>query len=284
MKIVAVLNAHENSPVFKDTLESIRHYLTEDVLVVVDGKNWNQFKSDDSIPAFKLEGFHHGEKYPMYADKYRNTCLGMMKAWEMWGYSANWYFYLEYDALVGPGPIREHLNESEALGFWLLGSDYRQNKGFIPFLEDFQKHKLSLHYLIGCCLFFSRDFMKALHEDNFFDRFLNFTNFRCGPINIVDGFGKSHPVYDFGEFLYPTLAVHYGGAIKEISCWKAGDEDDDGSGVWYGDCEHYPIRFRPDLTEAPFPQACVMHPMKDFHNPVRSYHRESRKLETRRRN
>lgn len=275
MKIVAVLNAHENSPVFRDTLESVRHHLTEDVLVVVDGKSWDQFRDDDSIPAFKLEGFQHGVKHPMFAERYRNACLGMMKAWETWGDSANWYFSLEYDALVGSSLIREHLNEADALGFWLLGNDHRQYEGAIPFIEDFQKHKLNLHYLLGCCLFFSRDFMKALSKDNFFERFLNFTNFRGGPINIVDSLGKTHPVHDVGEFLYPTLAVHYGGKVKEIAChlgcWEGVEQ-------WRGNYEYYPMRFRPDLTEQPFPQACVMHPMKDFDNPVRTYHRERRNL------
>lgn len=274
MRIVAVLNAHENSPVFRDTLESVRHHLTEDVLVVVDGKNWDQFRDDDSMPAFKLEGFQHGEKHPMFADRYRNACLGMMKAWDTWGDSANWYFSLEYDALVGSSLIRESLKEADSFGFWLLGNDHRQDEGTIPFLEDFQKSKLKLHYLLGCCLFFSLDFMKALNNDNFFERFLNFTNFRGGPINIVDSFGKSHPVYDVGEFLYPTLAVHYGGKIRELACWEDGE--------WRGNYEYYPMRFRPDLTEEPFQQACVMHPMKDFDNPVRSYHRERRKHESRR--
>jgi len=266
MKIATVLNAHENSPVFKDTLESVRHYLTEDVLVVADGKTWSQFKDDDSIPALKLEGFYHGKE----SAPYRNVCLGLMKAWEIWGGSAQWYCYMEYDALVGSREVIDHLGLADDIGLWLLGNDHRREEKTMPFLENFQG-KMELHYFLGCCLFFSAKFMKALSDNDFFERFLNFTNFHGGSISLLDDGGKSHLVYDVSEFLYPTLAVHYGGEIREIACWE-------GDG-WRGNYEHYPMRFRPDLIEEPFPQACMMHPLKGYDNPVRAYHRQRRVLD-----
>jgi hypothetical protein len=264
MRIATVINAHENSPVFKDTLESVIHYLTDNVLVVVDGKGWDQFRNDDSMPALKLEGFYHGKE----SAPYRNMCLGLMKAWETWGSSVDWYCYMEYDALVGSGEIREHLKMADELGFWLLGNDHRTEEKTIPFLDNFQKEKLNLHYFLGCCLFFSLKFMETLDEKDFFRQFLNFTNFHCGSISLVDAGGKSHMVYDVSEFLYPTLAIHYGGSVGEIACWEGGG--------WRGNYEHYPMRFRPDLSENIFSRACVLHPLKDYENPVRKYHREKR--------
>lgn len=260
--IAVVLNAHENSPVFKDTLESVRHYWTDQVMVVVDGKNWSQFRDDD-IPALKLDGFTHGKE----SAPYRNVCLGLMKAWESWGQSADWYVYMEYDCLVGSSETKEHLRMADEMGCWLLGNDHRQEKRKMPFMERFEGSELNLNYLLGCCMFFSRKFMKELADRNFFERFLKFTNFNNN-ISLLDARGKNHMVYDLSEFLYPTLAVKYGGKVQEIACWLWNG--------WRGNYSHYPMRFRPDLTESPYEQACVMHPLKDFDNPVRAYHRQRR--------
>lgn len=263
MNIAVILNAHENSPVLRDTLESVRHHWTDNVLLVADGKNWSQFKDDDSIPALKLEGFYHGKD----SAPYRNVCLGLMKAWESWGDSADWYCYMEYDCLVGSDETKNHLKMAEDLGFWLLGNDHRIEDKSIPFLDAFQKSKLKINYLLGCCLFYNKRFMKTLSDHNFFDRFLNFTNFNDWSIDMVDARGKSHMVYDVSEFLYPTLAIHYGGKVGELACWE-------GSG-WRGNFEHYPMRFRPDLSEE-FPQACVMHPLKEYESPARKHHGKKR--------
>lgn len=264
MRIATIINAHENSPVFRDTLDSVIHYLTKDILVVSDGKNWDQFENSD-LPALKLQGFYHGKD----SAPYRNVCMGLMKAGEIWKDMADWYCYMEYDALVGPGSIREHLKMADDLGFWILGNDHRKDNRRIPFFDNFQKKKLGLHYLLGCCVFISRKFMEALQSDNFFGRFLDFTNFHHGSIDFVEEGKNPHPVYDISEFIYPTLAVHYGGKVGEMACW---------SGGWRGNYEFYPMRFRPDLVESPFPYACIMHPLKEHDNPVRAYHREKRTL------
>ena len=269
MKIAAVINAHENSPVFNDTLESVIHYLTDKVLVVVDGKGWNQFAEDDSIRALKLEGFYHGKE----TMPFRNVALGLMKAWETWGASADWYCFLEYDCLVGSSEVLNHLEEAAELGYWIVGNDHRLEEKSLPFLEDLMKRKFEVHYLLGCCMSYSSLFMESLAKDNFFERFLTFTNFRTETINLIDSSGKPHLVYTLDEFMYPTLAVGYGGKVGEFACWK----DDS---FWIGNYEHYPMRFRPDLVEEPFPNACIMHPLKDYDNPVRTYHREKRMLDS----
>lgn len=261
-KIAVVLNAHENSPVFNDTLDSIRHHWTNDVLVVVDGKGWNQFENIE-IPALKLEGFVHGKD----SSPYRNMCLGLMKAWDSWGETASWYAYVEYDCLVGSKRTLEHLNAADEAGLWLVGNDLRQDSRKIPFINKLEGSEMKIYYLLGCCLFFNRKFMKKMAEMNFFERFLTFTNFH-EDIMLVDESGKNHPAYDLSEFLYPSLAVKYGGKLGEMACWLGSS--------WRGHYNHYPMRFRPDLMEEPFKEACVMHPLKDFNNPVRSYHRNLR--------
>lgn len=258
-----VLNAHENSPVFRDTLDSVRHYWTDEVLVVADAKNWGQFRDFD-LGVRKLEGFYHGKP----SSPYRNVCLGLMKAWDSWGLSKKWYCYMEYDCLVASAEVAEDLARYE--GRWIVGNDHRTESGRIEFLERFQRSRLDFHYLLGCCVFLSREFMQALAADNFFERFLSFTNFHQGEAAIRSPQGKQEMVYDVSEFLYPTLCVHYGGKVGELACWH-------GSG-WRGDGVRYPMRFRPDLEGEDFDAACVLHPLKSFDSPVRTHHRSKRSL------
>lgn len=261
--IAVVLNAHENSPVFRDTLESVGHHWTDDILVVADAKNWGQFRDLD-LGFRKLEGFYHGKS----SSPYRNVCLGLMKAWESWGDTKRWYCYMEYDCLVGSDRVQKDLDSHE--GMWIIGNDLRVNGGRIDFLERFQRARLDLHYLLGCCVFLSREFMKALADDDFFERFLSFTNFNVGEVCMRSPSGREEMVYDISEFLYPTLCVGYGGKVGELACWE--------SSGWRGDGVHYPMRFRPDLEGECFKDACVLHPVKSANNPIRSYFRSKRLL------
>jgi hypothetical protein len=264
LNIAVVLNAHENSPVFRDTLESVLHNWTRDVLVVADGKNWAQFRDSD-IPALKLEGFYHGRP----SAPYRNVCLGLMKAWERWGASKRWYCYMEYDCLVGSAGIAEELASAEGQGAWIVGNDYRHNPGSIEFIDRFQRGSCALHYLLGCCMFLSGEFVSVLHGDNFFERFLGHTNFFPGECVLNTPGGKKEMVYDLSEFLYPTLAVLHGGRVGELACWE-------GRG-WRGLGDKYPMRFRPDLDDGDYEGACVMHPVKSG-GRIREFHRRARSL------
>jgi len=258
LELAVILGTHENSLVFKDTLESIKYYWTKDILVLVDGKNYAQFKDEDFLC---LEGFYHGKS----SSPYRNVCMGLKNAWWKWGESKDWYCYIEYDCLVASDAI---LNELKSLSkeVWMVGNDYRIKDSSISFLNRFQKSEVSLHYLLGCCNFFSKDFMKKLSQERFFDHFLEDTNFFPADNLMID---KSRElVYDINEYLYPSLAVFYGGKIEELACWL-------GNG-WRGDGEKYPMRFHPSLDEAKFEKACIMHPLKDYNSEIRQCYRKQR--------
>lgn len=265
MSIAVILNTHENSHVLHDTLDSVSHYLTKDVLVVVDGLAWDQFKNAE-IPALKMSGFPHGKNFAPF----RNVALGLFKSWQTWGESKQWYCYLEYDCVVGSGEVIKHLQKADEFGFWLLGNDLRQQQREIPFLEKFINSKIKTSYLLGSCLFFSSKFMRALSDDNFFERFLSFSNFYDRDIYLIEDNQKE--IIDISEFLYPTLANYYGGEIRELACWK------EESSTWTTEnSEFYPMRFKPDITlNDPYMQACILHPLKSFDNPVRQYHRGKR--------
>lgn len=264
MRVAVVLSAHENSPVYRDTLESVRRYLSDDVVVVVDGFGWKGFASES---VEKIEGFRHGKSNAPV----RNMALGMMGAWERWGVDADWYCYMEYDCLVGSGEVKEHLRMADERGYWMLGNDMRRVDRSMPMLDRLAGGKVNLHYLLGCCVFFGRKFVVRLAENEIFRRLLEQTNFFPYEMEVVDASGKGLPAHDASEFIYPSLAAHYGGTIEQFACWG-----EDGS--WTGNFHHYPMRYRPDLTDRdPFVQACIMHPLKEFDNPVRAYHRKLRK-------
>ena len=184
LNVSVVLNTHENSPLFQDTLESVRANLTNDVLVVVDAFAWKDFDGRD-IPAHVLKGFHHGKP----AAPYRNMALGLMQAWQVWSDRADWYCYMEYDCLVA-GDVKSDL--ASLSHHWILGNDHRVSNMRLPFIDNFLKSEPSLNYLLGCCVFFNVKYLRRLAELDFFTRFLHYTNFFTGDPFMVDERGKKH--------------------------------------------------------------------------------------------
>ena len=252
MSLAVVIGAHENSEVLNDTIQSVRRYLTEDVLVVVDGFGFGSFPSGEGI----VRGFPHGR----ISAPFRNVALGLKTVRER--FKADWYCYMEYDCLVGGG-IEEHLKSAEEKNWLIFGNDYRRSSLKIPFLNNFAKEELNLHYLLGCCMFFNSYFMEMLERDDFFERFLTYTNFYNHSVRFTDGM----EVYDVSEFLYPSFAVRYGGVVGQLAVWADG---------WKGNTL-FPMRFRPDLTiKDPYENSCIMHPVKTFGSPLREFHRRKR--------
>lgn len=259
MKIAAVLNVHSPDIVVLDTLSSIFRYMTKDVMVVVDGFKWDEF-DHFPLPVPKVCGFKHGSR----KSPYRNVALGLDLLTN--NYNADWYCYTEYDTLFASSRFMYNLNLAESKKVWMLGSNGHVDDKEMKLIESMVGCKLtSCYYLLGCCQFFHKDFIKKLKEINFFDRFLSLTNeFPPGEFPGYDG-------YDISENLYPTLARQFGGNIGVFSTW---DEE----GNWHGSHEYFPIRWKPELdpeTET-FPKASILHPLKTYDHPIREYHRKAR--------
>jgi len=260
MKVCAVINAHDASRTIIDTIDSIFCYMTKNVLVVVDGAN----KEFDSIklPVCKLQGFRHDfRKSP-----YRNVALGLKTAYEIWPES-DWFCYSEYDCLWGSDQILKNLSTAREQGVWMLGNDGHVENREIPLVDALIKAKLSRgYYLLGACQFFSKRYMDELNEISFFEKFIALTN------HFPDGYMPGYSGYDISEHLYPTLARQFGGSVGVFATY-------DRKGKWHGHHKVFPIRFRPELdpeTEN-FPEASIMHPLKDYNHPIRVYHRHKRK-------
>jgi len=282
MKIATVLNCHEESDLLLDTLDSIRLFLSKDILLVSDGSSEDNFESINYT--YKLKGFsHNSSKAP-----YKNVILGLMKAWEIWGENVDWYCYTEPDCLFAANNIAQDLKKRNS---WLIGNNLKKEKvdlnfedNSFPFIGKFLKKEITdTYYMIGCCLFFKKDFLKKLKELDFFEKILNYTN----------AFNKGHyPKYkghDISEHLFPTLAWHLGGGLGEFANLSVPEHPT-------GNHEKYKIKFggsftyifndklnkstNGDLGTDDF-ESCkksyVMHPIKEFNNPIRKYHRSLRR-------
>lgn len=255
MKICSLINAHGHTEIVSDTIEAVRKYVGEDVLVLIDGANWDSWGLHADLPVPKLQGFRHG----WFRSPYRNMALGMKTLVD--SYKADWYCYLEYDVLFTSSDFKKDLDG------WCVGTNYRDVDGNLKLIEnmigvEFVEYK----YLLGCCVFFSAEFVNKLLSFEFFEKFLYYTN------DFHKDFFPGFDDYDLSEVLYPTLAHNLGGQVKGLSSWE------DSPGLWRGNFKRYPIRFRPELDPSEvYSEASILHPVKGIDHPIRMQQRSKRK-------
>jgi hypothetical protein len=260
MEIAFAINTHtRQTDLIIETLDSILTYGSDKILVVVDGASWGHYK-DLALPAFKMEGFHHGcPKAP-----YRNVALALKTVTETW--AVDWYCYCEYDVLFGSDRFKHNLKMAEDMGVWMLGNDGHIDEHPMPMVQALLGEKLkNCYYLLGCCQFFHRNFIEKLNDINFFERFLTLTS------GFTDGYFPFYSGYDISEHMYPSLCRHFGGNIGVFATW-------DSEGKWHGASEYFPVRWKPDINHEKdsYHEASIMHPLKTMDNPIREYHREKR--------
>jgi hypothetical protein len=263
MKIISVMNAHGEPDLLADTVDSIRTYLGQDILVCIDGARRDRLAGADLPACHYIEGLLHGAP----RSPYRNTALALKTAYQTWP-DADWYCYIECDVLVGSSLIVGMLERSPK-DVWCVGPDLRnQNQDWgLGLLGSVVKSCLpTCKYMLGCCVFYRREFLAKLAEIDFFDRLLFYTN------GFGDGYFPGYRGWDVSEHMYPTLAAHFGGHCYGLAAYDERRDD------WIGDYAHFPMRWRPelDVTRDPYLDGCLMHPLKQIDNPIRVYHRLKR--------
>ncbi len=262
MEIAALINTHGNPEVTIDTIESVKAYATDKIVLLVDGAAWDQYESLPGIQVPMLKGFYHN----YYKAPYRNVALGLMLMVKHYP-AADWYCYLEYDCLIGSSVFKKDLLQAEKDNIWCLGADYRdKQKVSLPLIEAMLKTKFEeSFYLLGAVMFLHKKFIQKAIELDFFSRFLTYTN------EFKNGFMPGYTAWDATEHMLPTLAKHWGGGVGQLSKWSQK------VGMWSGNYRRYPIRWQPGLTEEDeCVQASIMHPVKDMDHPIRAYHRKKR--------
>lgn len=267
MNIVTILNAHGNTDLVLDTIDSIKTFVGDKILVVVDGAAWDDWGEKVSLPALKVRGLNHN----FYKAPYRNYTLGLKLATEKWDpKEVDWYCYVEYDVLFNGSEFKRDLELAKQYNVWCLGNDLRISSMKFKYLEKIIKEEIaSSYYLLGCCVFHNSHFMNVLKEHNFFDTFLTATN------EFLNGYFPGYEEqggYDFGEHLYPTLANHFGGKVAQFAYWNEFLEQ------WNGKAfKKYQMRWKPEITLAEaFPEASVLHPVKE--RELRSIYSRKRKF------
>ena len=260
MEITTVLNAHSNYNIVADTIESIHQNVGKNILVVIDGAS-KELKNS-KFNAYTINGFYHNSpKAP-----YRNMALGLWKAYEMFPQST-WFCYCEYDCLFASNSFKYNLEIADKNDVWLLGNDVHKDNYTFPLIEALIKENIkACYYVLGCCVFFCKEFIEKLIEIDFFNRFINATN------HFTEGFFPNYTDHDISEHLYPTLAVHFGGDIGSFAKYDLKTR------TWSGSFMKFPMRWQPPLSiNENFREAAILHPIKNWDDEIRKIHREKRK-------
>lgn len=260
MEIATILNVHSNPKLIIDTLDSISTYVGENILIIIDGAS----KELDNVkfPATSIKGFYHNyNKAP-----YRNVALGLWKAYEAFP-KADWFCYTEADCLFTSSSFKKNLLIADRNDVWLLGNDTHRDKYKFPLIEAIIKEKINCcYYVLGCCVFYCKEFIERLMEINFFERLINVSQ------HFTQGFFPNYTGHDLSEHLYPTLAVHFGGDVGSFAKFDLPTR------MWTGNFRKFPVRWMPELDVSDVSKdATIAHPVKDYFNPIRVEHREKRK-------
>ena len=272
MKISSVVLTHDYPQLTKDTMNSIKEFVGNQVIALVDEAGWKKFENFEGAE----KGFYHAHK----RSPYRNYVLGMKKLYERWP-NSDWYLYTEYDCVFVSDKFKEELKAAEERNAWLVGVDLRRFPFEFPKLFEIINMPSPKHsyYFLGCCHFHKGDFIRKLANLNFFDKFLDETK------NYEKGKFPEYNRWAFEEELWPTLATALGGNLYELSCWKYGDRQEHQSpqstdtksfyagndhDAWRGKFKKYPIRNSPEIKlDEIYQEASIVHPLKEVGSPVR---------------
>lgn len=258
MKIATTILVHNSPDIVQDTIESVKTWITKDILVIVDEASWGIFQNlNFGVPMDK------GYRHAFNRSPYRNYTLAIRKLYEMYP-NNDWYCFLEYDCLVVSDFYKKHLNNA-----WVIGNDHRVKSFDFPHLKsivdlDYQE----AHYFLGCTHFLHHDFIVQLAEINAFKKIEEQTK------AYDNGYFPGYTRHAFEEELFPTMAVALGGKIKEMACWTGLAETGNIPG-WRGD-PSIMARFKPAITpDEILPSTSILHPVKDL-GVIRRHYKEAR--------
>lgn len=250
MKISVLLNAHNHTELVADTIESIKKYVTNDILMVVDGIAWEDWGLKVNLGVDKLQGFIHN--YPKAP--YRNLLYGLSEIIKKFP-DSDWVCYSEYDVLFLNSLFKEELKNAENNNIWCLGNDLRNMNIQMPYLNKILNIEIKKYkYLLGCCVFLSKKFINKLLEFDFFNKILTATN------HFEKGYFPDYEEqngYDFGEMLIPTMADYFGGKVSGFAYWHQHLEQ------WQGNWKKFAMRWKPEIRlDEICQETSIIHPIK----------------------
>jgi len=246
-EFACLINTHANLPLTEDTADSVKYWMTPNILILVDGLGWDQFENKTNYQI--LKGFNHG--YP--CSPYRNILHGLTEIYKMYP-KVRWYCYLESDCLIANDRFKKDLINSKFIGGLEYRYDYSLN---LPLLDEIVKDSVNKHHhLLGCVLFMSHTFVETLMSEDIPNKIINATaDLPVGTFPDFHGLA-------FEETLFPSLSAYY----AEDSVFSLGE--------W----SKYNVRWCPEITEKEVTaSATIIHPIKNINSKIRQHYRKFRK-------
>lgn len=261
MKIAAILNVHDYLDLVLDTLDSIHTWVTDDAIVLVDGKHWDKF--EPHLNEFKdgqiFKGLDHGH----YSSPFRNIALALKISYEKYP-NHDWHAYTEYDLLFVKDSFKEDLKNSTAD---VIANDVRWKKTNVSSLfEDIVGNAPQNGCtMLGCCVFYRGSYIKELVERGILDRLIDLTK------DLKKGRFPGYTGYAFEEFFFPTVAENMGFKVEQSGFWseKKG---------WLN--KKYLARFKPNIEMNEIDSTtAIIHPCKERFDDcsIRQFFAEDRK-------
>lgn len=245
MEIASALYTHNDDELCLDTLDSIKMWMTEKVMVVVDEANAHNYKGKIKDTIVK-KGLHHGSS----RSTHKNMSFSIEQLYYEWQ-DVEWYCFMEPDVLILDGGFKKDLQ-----GGWIRGTNHRHGPDWeLPLLDKIVGRNVPIScYFLGCIMFLHNQFVKKLVEVNFFKRLMEFT--KHYESHVFPDFNG----YSFQEEMFPSIA-------------NAFMENSDVPLVGHRYFCRWPVEVQPD--ELP-PGVSIVHPIKDYNNPIRNHARKIR--------
>ena len=258
MEIAAFVHTHNNPELTADTVDSVKTWMTKKVFVLVDGAGWKNFDHKDVGCDLHCGLLHGRQKSP-----FRNILFGLKEIYKRYP-DQEWYAYLENDCLVVTDQFKEDLKKAK--GKWFAGCNHRTGQLDIPLLDQLVGGRVSEeHYVIGCTMFFHRDYLEKLLSENIPNKIIEAT------LPLPSGDFPAFRGFAFEETLFPSLSNYY----RSSSVYPL-------SGNF---TPRYPVRWPLDLLPSDVsPAATILHPVKKADDPLRLHYRRFRELIARGRN
>ncbi|MCK9458457.1 MAG: hypothetical protein M0R80_02290 [Proteobacteria bacterium] len=253
MNIVTIINVHTDPELVQHTIGSVKKWVTDKIVVVVDQRNWDAFKNFPFQNIDLIKGAFN-------APPYKNIAIGMNYAYAKYP-NADWYNYIEYDVLYLNDFFKEDLikrSNCANLGFChcIAGC---QTDGDLP-RKILNKPELQAEYMLGAVNFYSNNCVQQLMSFDFFNEVLNQTN------NGYNFPNFGHVTVE--EIIYPTAAGAFG-PVDNLTDY-ANPLKISGYG---STCERYAVRYIPNIElDDVTPLTSIIHPSKNLNCPIRQQH------------
>ena len=253
MDIVTIINAHNNPALLKNTIDSVRRWVTDKIIVVIDAAGWylfSNFKCPENTELVK--GVYHN----CYRSPYKNIAIGLNYAYAKYP-KADWYNYIESDVMYLNDLFKEDLRaKSDHTDLGFIQRTGKQGDQWL--VEKIFQKKLPVYFMLGAIHFYSHSCISQLVGIDFFSKVLEETKQYSGAA--FPNF--SH--YAVEEVIYPTASAVFG------RIGNLGNYDNTICKSSYGNiCERYAVRFTPEISEKEVTAfTSIAHPLKNMQRRI----------------